>query len=632
MRRFLLRPFGLGLLGLLCAAAPPRSAAATDLPPLFKVASGPDLGFVSSNGVVVVKPQFAGCARQWTEGYLWVAASRRDYFSGNFMDARGGWLLPAPAGRFADEILQVPPAFHQGRAILETAPGKMAIATRTGQLLPGLEARDAVLVPFEENRRYGFQDWTGHRVLPARYENAKPFQSNSAPVQLDGQWGLIDRDGRWLRKPDCDGITAGENGFWIAEQSGKLGLLAPDGQWVHAPDFLEFRRWDAQAVTVRQGDRWGLLETTEGRMAIPTQYSQIECLGRTAAWAQKDGKWGLLSYSNTLLQPFEFDSILWLSPEAGWWKTFQEGRCGLVKESGEALLPCEYASIDKMTERFVAVATGSGTGLFDAEQKSWAVSPVYDQVVCWPGLSDQSAAVLSGDRWGLVRLGDGKKLLPMEHDEMRPWHGLLMARKEDLLALFDSEGQAVLPWSAETTELPDAWTGMTHGLGKVVCKGKAGLIDAQGTIRLPCGYQDVGIFSGGVAPAQQDGKWGFATLAGTWLLPPQYAQANAFCEGVAVVLHNGKYGAIDASGNRRIPFQFDGAGYAFNGRIPVAEEKDGRLLWGLIRTDGTPDLSLEFDALEWIDFPPRTTQIHGRMTWQEWGPQPLAPQTGTEIR
>ena len=193
----------------------------------------------------------------------------------------------------------------------------------------------------------------------------------------------------------------------------------------------------------------------------------------------------------------------------------------------------------------------------------------------------------------------------MEHDEMRPWHGLLMARKEDRLALFNSEGQAVLPWSAETTELPDPWTGMTHGLGKIACKGKAGLIDTHGSVRLPCEFQDVGIFSEGVAPAQQDGKWGFITLAGTWRLPPQYAKAHAFCEGVAVVLHNGKFGAIDASGNMRVPFQFEGAGYAFNGRMPVAVEKDGRLLWGLVRTDGTPDLPLEFDALEWIDFPPR---------------------------
>ena len=631
MRPSLLRQFGIGLLGLLCAIGSP-AVDVTPIPPLFKVASGPDLGFVSTNGVLVVEPQFAGCARQWTEGFLWVVTSHKEYFSGNFMDARGGWLLPAPAGRFADEILQIPPAFWQGRAILETAPGKMAVATRSGQILPGLEGRDAELFPFLKNGRYGFQDLSGQHVLPARFEKAKPFQASSAPVQLDGQWGLIDRAGHWLRKPDCNDITAGENGFWIAEQAGQLGLLAADGQWVHEPDFLEFRRWGAQAVSVRQEDQWGLLNTANGQMAVPPQYDAIEGLGRTAAWAQKDGKWGLLSYSNTLLQPFEFDSVLWLSPEAGLWRTFQNGRCGLVEESGETLLSCEYAAIDKMTDRFLAVAAETGTGLFDAEQKCWAVAPAYDQVVCWPGFSGKSAAVLSGNRWGLVRLGDEKKLLPMEHDELRPWHGLLMARKDDRLALFDSEGQAVLPWNAETTELPDVWTGMVNGLGKIVCKGKAGLIDAQGTIRLPCEFQDVGIYSEGVAPAQQDGKWGFVTLAGTWRLPPQYAQANAFCEGVAVVLHNGKWGAIDTAGNVRIPFQFDGAGYAFNGRMPVAEEQNGRLLWGLVRTDGTPDLPLEFDALEWIDFPPRVTQIHGRITWQEWGPKPLAPQPGAEVR
>jgi len=393
--------------------------------------------------------------------------------------------------------------------------------------------------------------------------------------------------------------------------------LGANGHWIHEPAFLEFRRWATHVVTVRQDNRWGLLNITDGHLLIPPRYDEIEHLGRTAAWAKQDGKWGFLSYSDTVLQPFEFDSVLGLSPEAGLWKTIQEGRQGLVNESGETLLPCEYLSIDKMTDRFMAVATETGTGLFDAEQQIWAIAPTYDQVICGTEFSGISAAVLSGNRWGLIRLGDEQILLPLEHEELRPWNGLLMARKEDRLALFDFEGRTVLPWSAETTELPDPFTHMPNGFGKVVCNGKSGLIDSQGTLRLPCEFQDVGIFSEGVVPAKQDEKWGFVSLAGKWILPPQYAHANAFSEGIAAVLQNGKCGAIDTSGNIRIPFQFAGAGYAFNERMPVAEDKDGRLFWGWVRTDGTPDLPMEYNGVEWIDFSPSGTQIHGRMTWEE---------------
>lgn len=613
----LLRLSGCCLLGLLCATAP-FAHAETKVPPLFKISCGPNLGFVSTNGLLVVPPQFAGCATRWTEDFLWVVASRQEYFSGNFMNANGRMLLPTPAGRYADEIMEVPPAFWHGHAIIETSPGQVAVVTHAGLIVPGLEARDADGLPFVENDLYGFQDSNGRKVIPARYAKAKPFQQDAAPVQLEKIWGLIDRSGRWLRKPDCADISAAENGFWIAEQSGKLGLLAADGRWVHEPAFLEFRRWEAEVVTVRKEDQWGLLGTTDGQMRIPPRYAEIDYLGREAAWAKQENKWGLLSYSNTLLQPFEFDSILWVSPAAGLWKTIRADRQGLVNQSGKTLLPCEYLAIDKMTDRFIAVRSETGTGLFDAEKMEWAIAPTHDQVVCWPELAGKSATVLSGTRWGLIRLGDERLLLPMEHDELRPWHGLVEARKGTRRALFDAEGQAILPWSADTTELPTVWAGLPNGLGKVVCNGQAGLIDAQGVIRLPCQYQDVGIFSEGVVPAQQDNQWGYATLAGEWLLPPQYAQAQAFSGGVATVVHNGKYGAIDKSGNILVPFQFAGAGYAFNDRMPVAVEKDGNLRWGLIRTDGTPDLPLEYDGLEWLDFSPSGTRIHGRMTWEEY--------------
>ena len=554
-----------GLLWCLISALASPCLSKADRPPLFKVAVESQLGFVSSDGAIVAPPQFAGCSRRWSEGFLWIVATRTNDFSGNFMNAAGRLLLSSPAGRYADDVLHAPPIFSDGRAVVETASGQYAVVTREGL------------------------------AAPSEYLYGSP------PV-----------------RSDCDSVTAGEFGFWIAEKSGRMGILAPDGSWVREPAFHEIRRWGPGAVSVRHNDKWGLLGTADGQMIDPPKWDEIEFLSQGAAWFRRDGKWGMNTYSGETLHPFEFDSVLWVSPENGLWKVEREGQWGLVNAKGETLLPCAYRSIDRMSTPYLAVGAESGMGLFDSNARQMVVPPSFDQVVCWPELSNASAAVLSGNKWGLVRLGDEHLLLPIEHDSLRPWHGLVEARKDNRVALFDPKGFAILPWSAETTQIPDSLSGMPNGLGKVVCDGFSGLIDSNGIVRLPCRFQDVGIFSEGAVPARLGGKWGYVNLDGEWLIPPHYDLARAFSEGLAAVLQNGSYGVIDQSGRLVLPFQFPDVGYAFNGLFPAARDVNGRLQWGLVRPDGTRAIPLEYDALEWIDFSPEGTRIHGRMSWEEY--------------
>lgn len=609
------RPAAFLALMLLCAA--PTLRADPDLPALFRIGQDSKVGFISRDGAVVVPPVFDGCARDWSEGFLWVLSSRHKYYSGHFLRPDGSLLMPEPAGRYGDDILRIPPQFIKGRAIVETAPGEFRVVTRDGIVLGGRETRDADWVPFERDGHFGFRDETGRETLPPRHDAAKPFLGETAAIARDGRWGLIDRAGRWRLAPDFDAIYAAEEPFWIASQTGKLGLLRPDGSWVHEPAFDEFHRWGPDVVSVRRDDDWGLLDTREGRLLIPVRYEAIDLPGPRAVWARRDGRWGLLRHDNQLLQPFEFASVRWLSPEAGLWLAVRDGRQGLIDADGELLQPCACVSITRTTDPYVAVRTDSGTGLYDTESRQWVISPRHEQVACWPGMAGISAAVRSDGRWGLLRLNDEKPLLAMEHDSLCPWNRLILARQGRKLALFDSAGKPVLPWDAEISALPDPGTGMTNGCGKVVCRGKAGIIDAAGSLCVPCRFEDVGLFSEGAAPARQDGQWGFVRPGGDWLIPPRFDQARAFCGGFATVFLDGRAGVIDRQGELRIPCDYADAGYVFQGLLPVAIESDRHLCWGLLHPDGTPALPFDYEAIEWVDFPPAHTRIHGRSGWDE---------------
>ncbi len=596
----------------------PLAMAAPVPPPLFKVAQDHRVGFVSADGTLIVPPTYEGCAARWTEGYLWVVRSLADYVSGNFIGSDGQELLPRPAGQYVDEVVLAAPAFWNGRALIQAEEGKMAVAFPGGWIAPGADARDADLFPHEQDGGVGFVDSQGREVLPARYEKARPFHGGLAPAMIGNQWGLIDTGGQWVLAPELDDIITGEQGCWMATRSGKIGLLRPDGSWSHEPAFDEIGRWAPGVATVRQGEQWGLLNIASGELPVRPAYEEINYLGEASGWARRDGTWGLLGWDGTRLLPFEYDSVLWISPEAGLWRAKQKNLDGLIGSAGDVLLPCAYRSLDKMTDRFIVARTDEGDGLFDVKKQSFAVPTTYRQVITWEGLADNSAAVRTGNRWGLIRLYDETLLLPLEHDIVREWYGLVEVRKGERVALFDSLGKAVLPWSANATEIPDAVTGLTNGMGKVVCGGKAGLIDDQGAIRLPCQYADVGLFSEGLVPAKEDGKWGFADLKGEWAIPPEYPEVHPFSDGLAAVRQAGQVGAIDPAGAVQIPFEYADAGVAQDGLMPVAKEQNGHIRWGLIHTDGNEILPLVYDALEWVDFGPAGTRIHGAVTWKEY--------------
>ncbi len=331
---------------------------------------------------------------------------------------------------------------------------------------------------------------------------------------------------------------------------------------------------------------------------------------------KKDGAWGLVHYDGTVLQPFIYSAVKWASEADNYWAVEKDSGIGIVSDKGYSVLPCTYLSINRPRDRFSSVRSEAGVGLFDLHDEVMVIMPKYARVIYWKELAGKVAMVKSGKKWGMARLGDEKLLLPIEHDLLRRWNTLIEARKGEYLALFDNEGNAVLPWSAGTTELPDTYSGFANGFGKVVCEKGSGLIDEHGAIALACRYQDVGRYSEGLVPAQKDGQWGYVNLDGDWIIQPQYANAHAFLNGLAAVQQNGKYGYIEKDGRVKVPFKYIDAGYMYNDRMPVAREDDGKVLWGLIDTSGETVLPIEYECVEWVDLGPEPTRYHGPVTWK----------------
>jgi hypothetical protein len=89
---------------------------------------------------------------------------------------------------------------------------------------------------------------------------------------------------------------------------------------------------------------------------------------------------------------------------------------------------------------------------------------------------------------------------------------------------------------------------------------KWGFCDANKKLIIQVRYEEVLLFTDGLARVKLNGKYGFINKSGTEVIPPKYDNASIFFrDELPLVKLNGKYGFIDMSGTEVIPCKYDDA-------------------------------------------------------------------------
>lgn len=94
-------------------------------------------------------------------------------------------------------------------------------------------------------------------------------------------------------------------------------------------------------------------------------------------------------------------------------------------------------------------------------------------------------------------------------------------------------------------------------------------------------------------PVVRDEKWGYQNENGEQMIEPKYEEVSLFSEGLAFVMDSGKYGYINKQGKVVIPFQFADAEAFHNGCAVVMKDS----LYGLINRRGEFMIQPKYDDL-----------------------------------
>lgn len=142
----------------------------------------------------------------------------------------------------------------------------------------------------------------------------------------------------------------------------------------------------------------------------------------------------------------------------------------------------------------------------------------------------------------------------------------------------------------------------SEGMALVAVAGKYGYIDEKGQQIISLQYDDANPFSEGLAAVQSDQKWGYIDKSGRWIIEPRFGSklggAGSFSEGLAPVLFGGKMGYIDHSGHFVIEPRFGFAEEFSEGLAAVGMvldvKQDSRPRFGFIDKTGKQVVALTY--------------------------------------
>jgi hypothetical protein len=125
--------------------------------------------------------------------------------------------------------------------------------------------------------------------------------------------------------------------------------------------------------------------------------------------------------------------------------------------------------------------------------------------------------------------------------------------------------------------------------------GKRGYINIAQDTLIPFIYDDLSVFSHGLAPAKQNGKFGYIDRNGIVVIPFKFENESHFykCK-LARARLNGKYGFIDQKGNQVVPIKFE---KVRSNKIDsfVCVMENGK--WAFFSCEGKQLTKFEFDQI-----------------------------------
>ena len=128
-----------------------------------------------------------------------------------------------------------------------------------------------------------------------------------------------------------------------------------------------------------------------------------------------------------------------------------------------------------------------------------------------------------------------------------------------------------------------------------LASGKYGFINIEQDTLISFKYDDLGVFTQGLAPAKFKGKYGYIDRQGQVVIPFKYETETYFYDsGLAIAKRDGNFGFIDKAGNEVIPIAFEKVDQSMTDTIVLVSKGDK---WAFYLNNGERKTDFKYDEI-----------------------------------
>ncbi len=435
-------------------------------------------GYINRNGEVIIPFQYNTETHFYPSGLA--IAQKNDKFG--FIDTLGNEVIPIIYDKVDQSMTDtIVIAFRNNKFAFFSNKGKQMtdfVFDEIEEPFITINGRDKTtffnngLALVRKGKRIAYLDSKLNEVVPfGQYNDGEPFNNNRlAIVSKNGRYGVIDAYGKPVVRKEYNLIEhpkrySDESELFVAKKGRYFQVLDKNARPISEMNIKNYT-WDSYRFTDKKDnidnyypqdyfknilivetiDHTAYVLNEDGTILIPAEYQRIEEFKGKIAIAKKENKYGLIDFNNQIISPFIYDTI-WTGRFFDYYVVSQNGKYGLIDETGNILLECKYQDISPCyyneDNRYIVKNNGK-YGIID--KRGNVIIPIeYDGISNWVEYSPPEHFVIKNKKHGLISR-EGKIYLPTVYDELRFYsYDLIKVRQNGKFGIVNVRDSVIIP-------------------------------------------------------------------------------------------------------------------------------------------------------------------------------------------
>ncbi|MBK9511681.1 MAG: WG repeat-containing protein [Cytophagaceae bacterium] len=302
-----------------------------------------------------------------------------------------------------------------------------------------------------KNNKYGLVDRDGKEIIKPQYEYLRSFNDDGLAIfQINKKFGLIDKTNKIVAPPKYSDIDQlgrfGLNKVAIIDKTDgygarKFGMIDSKGKEIIKPIYQTIGYVDDKGnFTAETFDNQIITFNYKGEKVESKAYEIIENLGSLKI-AKSNLKYGLIDENEKVIIPFQYLNLSIIDYGHQYFKylSFQDqsGKWGIVGYNGEVKLPAIYDGAFSLAGmgKYLITNKNGFFGVLDLNFKE-KIPFVYSYVGV---LNDEFLRASKSNKTGIIDLL-GNEVLPLKYDEVYDlYKGTFMIKIGEMTGFYNSK-------------------------------------------------------------------------------------------------------------------------------------------------------------------------------------------------